>query len=81
MLAAAAVTLLAGLAIAFGVHRFVAAYLLNIWFIIALALVSSFHHAAHISYTWAQVLAAQIIRRSMSRVPRESRSKIRSYTC
>ena len=58
VLAAAAVTLLAGLAIAFGVHRFVAAYLLNIWFIIALALASSFHHAAHItSYTWAQVLA------------------------
>jgi hypothetical protein len=40
------------------VHRFVAAYLLNIWFIITLALASSFHHAVHItSYTWAQVLA------------------------
>src|SRR5215475_2897974 len=38
VLAAAAVTLVAGLAIAFGVHRFVAAYLLNIWFIVALAL-------------------------------------------
>ena len=53
VLAAVAVTLLAGLAIAFGMHRFVAAYLLNIWFIIALALASSFHHAAHItSYTY-----------------------------
>lgn len=58
VLAAAAVTLVAGLAIAFGVHRFVAAYLLNIWFIVALAVASGFHHAAHItSYTWAQVLA------------------------
>src|SRR5690349_1351597 len=58
VLAAAAVTLVAGLAVAFGVHRFVAAYLLNIWFIVALALASGFHHAAHItSYTWAQVLA------------------------
>jgi hypothetical protein len=67
VLAAGAVTLLAGLTIGFGVHRFVAAYLLNIWFIIALAVASGFHHtaqnasytlAAHItSYTWAQVLA------------------------
>jgi len=58
VLAAGVVTLLAGLAAAFGVHRFVAAYLLNIWFIIALAVASGFHHAAHItSYTWAQVLA------------------------
>src|SRR5690349_13317798 len=58
VLAIAAVTLVAGLAIAFGVHRFVAAYLLNIWFIVAIAIASGFHHAAHItSYTWAQVLA------------------------
>jgi hypothetical protein len=58
VLAAFAVTLVAGLAAMFGVHRFVAAYLLNIWFIVALGLASSFHHHAHItSYTWAQVLA------------------------
>jgi hypothetical protein len=58
VLAASAVTLLAGLAVAFGVHRFVAAYLLNIWFIVTLALAFSFHQNAHItSYTWAQVLA------------------------
>jgi len=58
VLAAGVVTLLAGLAAMFGVHRFVAAYLLNIWFILALAVASGFHHAAHItSYTWAQVLA------------------------
>ena len=58
VLAAFAVTLAAGLTIAFGVHRFVAALLLNIWFIVALGIASSFHHHAHItSYTWAQVLA------------------------
>jgi hypothetical protein len=58
VLAAFAVTLVAGLAAAFGVHRFVAALLLNIWFIIALGLAFSFHHHAHVtSYTWAQVLA------------------------
>jgi Fusaric acid resistance protein-like len=56
-LAAFAVTLAAGLATRFGVHRFVAAYLLNVWFIIALALASGFHQAHITSYTWAQVLA------------------------
>ncbi len=58
MLAAFAVTLVAGLAAAFGVRRFVAALFLNLWFIIALGLASSFHHHTRItSYTWAQVLA------------------------
>jgi hypothetical protein len=58
VLAVFAVTLVAGLAVMFGVHRFVAAMLLNLWFIIALALAFSFHHQARItSYTWAQVLA------------------------
>jgi hypothetical protein len=58
VLAAFAVTLVAGLAVMFGVHRFVAGMLLNIWFIVVLALAFSFHHHAHItSYTWAQVLA------------------------
>ena len=58
VLAAFAVTLLAGLAVMFGAHRFLAAYLLNIWFIIALGVAFSFHHHARItSYTWAQVLA------------------------
>jgi Fusaric acid resistance protein-like len=57
-LAAFAVTLLASLAAALGAHRFVAALLLNIWFIITIGVGSGFHHAAHItSYTWAQVLA------------------------
>ncbi len=58
VLAAFAVTLVAGLAAAFGVRRFVVALLLNLWFIIALGIASGFHHDAHIvSYTWAQVLA------------------------
>ena len=58
VLAAFAVTLLSGLAVMFGAHRFVAAYLLSVWFIIALGIAFSFHHHARItSYTWAQVLA------------------------
>jgi hypothetical protein len=58
VLAAFAITLVAGLAVMFGARRFVAGYLLNIWFLITLGLASSFHHHAHItSYTWAQVLA------------------------
>jgi hypothetical protein len=58
VLAAFAVALAAGLTVTFGVHRFVAALLLNIWFIIALGLAFSLHHHARItSYTWAQVLA------------------------
>jgi hypothetical protein len=57
VLAAFAVTLLAGLAVMFGVHRAAAAVLLNIWFIIALGIAFSFHHSHHTSYTWAQVLA------------------------
>jgi hypothetical protein len=58
VLAAFAVTLVAGLAVTFGVHRFVAALVLNIWFIVALALAFSLHHHARItSYTWAQTLA------------------------
>ena len=58
VLAAFAVTLVAGLAAALGVRRFVTALLLNVWFIIALGLGFSFHHDARItSYAWAQVLA------------------------
>jgi hypothetical protein len=58
VLAAFAVTLTCGLAIAFGVRRFATAELLNVWFIIALALANGFHHQTHFSsYTWAQTLA------------------------
>jgi hypothetical protein len=58
VLATFGVTLVAGLAVTFGVHRFVAALLLNVWFVIALALAIGLHAHAHITnYTWAQVLA------------------------
>ena len=58
VLAAFAVTLLAGLGAMFGIHRFVGAYLLNVWFIVALGLAFGFHHHARItSYTWAQTVA------------------------
>ena len=58
VLAAFGVTLVAGLAVMFGVHTFVAAVLLNVWFIVALALAFSLHQHPHITnYTWAQVVA------------------------
>ncbi|WP_326797931.1 FUSC family protein [Streptomyces sp. NBC_01808] len=53
-----AVTLLAGLAVAYGTRRFAAALLLNIWFIAALALAFQLdHHSGPTSHTWAQVVA------------------------
>ncbi|MFJ3985969.1 FUSC family protein [Streptomyces fungicidicus] len=53
-----AVTLTAGLAAVFGARRFAAALLLNIWFVIALALAYGIHHSGRVtSLTWAQVLA------------------------
>ena len=49
---------MAGLAVMFGVHTFVAAVLLNVWFIAALALAFSFHqHTRITNYTWAQMVA------------------------
>jgi Fusaric acid resistance protein-like len=59
VLAASAVTLAASLAVMFGVRRYVNALLLNIWFIIALAVAFAFHHSSHhiTQYTWAQTLA------------------------
>jgi hypothetical protein len=57
VLAAFAGTLVAGLAMTFGVHRFVVSDLLNIWLIITLAVAYSYHHTHQFSYTWAQVLA------------------------
>ncbi|WP_152770776.1 FUSC family protein [Streptomyces spongiae] len=52
------VTLVSGLAIAFGVRRFVNGMLLNVWFIVAVALEFSIHDEARItSYVWAQVLS------------------------
>ncbi|MFF0393530.1 FUSC family protein [Kitasatospora sp. NPDC004615] len=58
VLAAFVVTLVAGLAVAYGTRRFVTAMLLNLWFIITLGAASSFHqHARITSYTWAQTVA------------------------
>ncbi|MBD2893009.1 hypothetical protein amrb99_19290 [Actinomadura sp. RB99] len=58
VLAAFAITLVAGLAVAFGVHRFVTALLLNIWFIVTIGVAFTLHRHGHISsHTWAQVLA------------------------
>ena len=58
VLAAFAVTLVAGLAVTFGEHRFVAALQLNLWFITALDLGAGFRRQTHItSHVWAQVLA------------------------
>jgi hypothetical protein len=58
VIAAFGVTLVAGLALRLGVHSFVAATLLNLWFVLALSLAFGFHQHAHItSYIWAQVCA------------------------
>ncbi|MFI9787598.1 FUSC family protein [Kitasatospora sp. NPDC051984] len=58
VLAAFVVTLVAGLAVAYGTRRFVTAMLLNLWFIVTLGAASSFHqHARITSYTWAQTVA------------------------
>ncbi|MBM9617178.1 FUSC family protein [Streptomyces zhihengii] len=57
-LAAFGVTLAAGLAVAFGVRRFVNALLLNIWFIVTVGLSYGLHQDARITdHTWGQVLA------------------------
>jgi Fusaric acid resistance protein-like len=57
VLAAFVITLLAGLAVKFGVHRFVMAMLLNVWFVVAITLPGAYH-ASHIhTNAWAQALA------------------------
>jgi hypothetical protein len=51
------VTVLAGLAVKYGLHRFTAGMLLNIWFLIALALPAAYR-LDHVHTTaWAQALA------------------------
>ncbi|GAA1881281.1 FUSC family protein [Asanoa iriomotensis] len=53
-----AVTLLAGLAVVFGVHRYVAGTLLNVWFIIGLGLGFSLDQQPNVtSHIWAQVVS------------------------
>ncbi len=56
-LAAFIVTLLGGLAIAYGTHRFVSGFVLNIWFFIALSLGSSYSVSHTESSAWLQALA------------------------
>jgi uncharacterized membrane protein YccC len=56
VLAVFVATLLGGLAAKYGKHRFVAAYLLNVWFIITLGLGAVFHGGIHIS-PWPQAVA------------------------
>jgi hypothetical protein len=56
-LAAGVVTLGAGLALRFGAHRFVAAMLLNVWFLIAITLPAAYGADGVTSHTWAQALA------------------------
>jgi hypothetical protein len=56
-LTAFAVTLAAGLMIAYGPHRFFAAYLINIWFIIALSLGTQYQLEGTPINSWAQGLA------------------------
>ena len=57
VIAAFVVTVLGGLAVTFGLHRFVAGLLLNVWFIIAIGLPNSYKLDHVTSHTWAQVLA------------------------
>jgi len=57
VLAVFVLTLLAGLAVKYGAHRFVAAYLLNVWFIITLALPGSYQAARTHTSSWPQALA------------------------
>ena len=57
MLAAFAVTVLAGLSMKFGVHRFVAALLLNAWFLVEIALPGTYHLSHIHTSGWGQGLA------------------------
>ena len=57
VLAAFVVTLLSGLAMRFGVHTFVAATLLDVWFLVAISLPVAFD-SSHVSTSaWSQALA------------------------
>ena len=51
------VTVAAGLTVTFGAHRFVAGTLLNVWFLIAIALPAGYKADQVTSHTWAQTLA------------------------
>jgi hypothetical protein len=57
VLAAFVVTVLAGLSVKYGLHRYMAGYVLNCWFIIAIGLPASYKLDRYTSHTWAQMLA------------------------
>jgi Fusaric acid resistance protein-like len=57
VLAAFVVTVLGGLAVKYGLHRYMAGYVLNCWFIIAIGLPASYKLDRYTSHTWAQMLA------------------------
>ena len=57
VLAAFVITVLAGLTVKYGLHRFTAALLLNIWFLITLALPAAYHLDHVHTNAWAQALA------------------------
>ena len=57
VLAAFVVTLLGGLTLRFGLHRFVGGALLNAWFLIVLAVPAGLHQTSSSSDWWGQALA------------------------
>jgi Fusaric acid resistance protein-like len=57
VLAAFAVTLLSGLALRFGLHRFVSGLLMNVWFLIALSISTAYQVDKIRINSWAQALA------------------------
>ena len=57
VLAVFAVTLVAGLAVKYGLHRFVSALLLNIWFAVALSVQAGYRLDHTHTSAWAQALA------------------------
>ena len=57
VLAVFVITALGGLAVKYGLHKFVAAYLLSAWFVITLALPVGFHLDHIHTSAWAQALA------------------------
>ncbi len=57
VLAVFVVTLLSGLALKYGMHRFVAGLLLNVWFLIAVGLPASYKLDHVTTNAWAQALA------------------------
>jgi len=57
VLAAFVVTVLGGLSVKYGLHRYVAGYLLNCWFIVAIGLPASYKIDRLAGHTWAQMLA------------------------